>query len=257
MACRGSRVQFPSAPLLVSPVDDRCHGSLTRLRRWAVLPVDLGDVGPEALELVVVPLLLVEDVDHEVAVVEQDPAQAVEALDPQRGEVRVGLEPAPRPPRRWCAPGGGSSPEAITNQPVIDSTSPTSRTRTSVAFLSSAATGGGLAPRRGGPRGPRPQPAVSPPGRPGVTPPSRARRARSGHRTAGGHRRGRRARRRGCRCSPGRGPPPRRRCRSGWRPSRSVPVPSASSSRWAFSRSALVEEVDDGLAPRRTPRRWR
>ena len=45
-----------------------------------VLPVDLGDVGPEAFELVVVPLLLVEDVDDEVAVVEEHPAQAVQAL---------------------------------------------------------------------------------------------------------------------------------------------------------------------------------
>src|SRR3954452_10351944 len=46
-------------------------------------PVDSGHVAPESLELVVVARLLQEDVDDEVAVVDEDPVAVVEALDAQ------------------------------------------------------------------------------------------------------------------------------------------------------------------------------
>src|SRR5215210_3410360 len=48
------------------------------------LLADLGHVRPQPLQLVVVAGLLQEDVDDEVAVIEQHPAQVVETLDPQR-----------------------------------------------------------------------------------------------------------------------------------------------------------------------------
>src|SRR4051812_18814931 len=55
-----------------SPVDGR--------RR----PLERRHVAPEPLELVVVALLFEEHVDHEVAVVHEDPTLGVEALDAQR-----------------------------------------------------------------------------------------------------------------------------------------------------------------------------
>ena len=49
-----------------------------------LLPVDSGHVGPEALEVVELALVLLEDVDDDVAVVHQHPGAVVEALNALR-----------------------------------------------------------------------------------------------------------------------------------------------------------------------------
>src|SRR3546814_9730350 len=46
-----------------------------------VRPVDPGNVLPQPLEVVELPSLLLEDVDHDVAVVDQDPLPVGHALD--------------------------------------------------------------------------------------------------------------------------------------------------------------------------------
>src|SRR3546814_13194524 len=53
-----------------------------------VRPVDPGNVLPQPLEVVELPSLLLEDVDHDVAVVDPDPLPVGHALDALRSEER-------------------------------------------------------------------------------------------------------------------------------------------------------------------------
>src|SRR5207247_1964921 len=66
-------------------------GTILRLLR-GLFPADLLRVGPEALDVVELPLRLVEDVEHDVAEILQHPAGVLEALDPHLALAHL-LEP--------------------------------------------------------------------------------------------------------------------------------------------------------------------
>ena len=133
MAWKRSGVRFSLAPLRASPAGPRPAGLVARPtrgvpaaggrgrrrrrvargdRRTSSSPVaprrPAGHVGPEPLELVERPGLVEEDVHDEVAVVEQHPGAGRRGPRPAGAAGRPPRRPWPRPPRRWCGPGGRS-----------------------------------------------------------------------------------------------------------------------------------------------------
>ena len=89
--------------------EDRAAGGAGHPAASSARQSTTGHVAPEALEVVELAGFVEEDVDDEVAVVEQHPLGGVEALDPERLAARPPRRPRLRSPRPPLGPGGCSS----------------------------------------------------------------------------------------------------------------------------------------------------